>query len=686
MMKTIVKIVSGLVVLFVIAATGFFYTFDANNYKEEISGIAGIVTGREVSITGNLDVSIEYPLLGIKAHDITIENPPGFGGQPFATIDKFDVSLKVIPLLLNRLDIDRLVMHQLKAVLVKKATGENNWTGTGRGAASGLAGLNIASIELKDSSLNWSDTGTGKQYKVLKMDVVTRAADNNRLLPVEIKAFVKSEQSEWQAGINLKSKLAFNEGKAAFNANDLKLIVKSLLPDTAIGKATLVMAADSVIDLESSSVKLDNARIALLGLNMSGNFAIENIFSEPKIQGRLATGAFDASSVAARFKMDMPQFANENSLKKISLSTLLKTDFDSIHLDDLVAQVDESELTGFFHIVDLEKPAARYELSMNRLRPGDYVVAGNASAASAASLALKLINNLDMEGTLDIGSVMLEDTELSDFHLASVIKYGVFNADPVTVMVDENEVAAKIKLDVRDSSASLLVATVNNADAKAVLNPVIKSIAGEQAPTLTGIVDIDANLKARGANWHSLQRSATGTIKLAMQKVIVEGFDFDRAARKVVNDYGDRYDFRASKTFMSRFLADSITECESLHATFNVAQGEMVNNDLKLVAENVTVTGSGNIDFINGHIDYRPVIDMHVESTANLRDKLRDHPMEYGVQGRFGDLAYSFDADRYDLLVGRMLIQEAKARQYRQINQQKNTNSKNSWTNAVSTK
>jgi uncharacterized protein involved in outer membrane biogenesis len=200
------------------------------------------------------------------------------------------------------------------------------------------------------------------------------------------------------------------------------------------------------------------------------------------------------------------------------------------------------------------------------------------------------------------------------------------------------------------------------------------------------MVDVDANLKASGDDWASLKRSAQGVIKLDMDEVVVEGFDFDRAARKVVNDYGEKYDFRASKTFMSTFLADSITEFEGLHATFNVQQGKLLNNDLKLVSDKVTVTGSGNIDFINGDVDYRPVIDMHVESTANLRDKLRDHPMEYDVQGRFGDLAYSFDADRYDLLVGRMLIQEAKARQYRQINQQQKTNSENSWTNAISTK
>jgi len=686
MIKTFLKIISVFLLLLVVAVTGFVATFDANDYREEVVALAETVTGREISIAGDVDVSVEYPWLSIKVNKIAIDNPPGFGKKTFATIDEFDVSLKIIPLLFDRLNIDRLVLHKLQAVLVKKAAGENNWAGIVEDPALGFSGLHIGSIELKDSSLSWSDAGTGKQYKVLKMEVVSQTVDRDKLLPVAIKAYVKSKQPEWQAGVNLKSKLEFNDSNAGFNAHDLKLIVKSLLPDTAIGKASLVMFADSVIDLESGSVKLNNARVAVLGLNMSGNFAIENIFAEPVIQGALAIGVFDAATLAERLKVDMPRFVNENSLKRISLTAALKTDFDSIYLDDMVASVDQSELTGYFHIVNLEKFVARYELTMNRLQLSDYAVAGNASAADEVSLVMKLINNVDMEGALDVGSVILDDTELSDFHLASAVKYGVFNADQITLLVDENELGATINLDVRDASRSLLAVTVNNADAGLIINPVLESMAGDKAPMLVGMVDLEADLNARGVNRDSLWKSAAGTIRLAMQEVTVEGFDFDRAARKVVNDYSERYDFRASKTFMSAFLADSITEFEGLHATFNVQQGKLLNNDLKLVSDKVTVTGSGSIDFINGDIDYRPVIDMHVESTANLRDKLRDHPMEYEVQGLPGNLAYSFDTDRYDLLVGRMLIQEAKARQYRQINRQKKTNSRNSWTNAISTK
>ena len=685
-MKTIVKIFAGLVVVLLIAVAGFLYSFDANDYRDEVAGIVEVAMGRPVSIAGDLDVSVEYPWLGIKANDITIENPPGFDKKSFATIDRFDVSVKIIPLLLNRLDIDRVVLHELNADLVKKSSGDNNWAGLVDEPVFGFGGLSVGAIELKDSNLSWSDLGSGKQYKVLKIDVVASAVDNGQPLPVEIKAYIKSRQPQWQAGVNVKSKLEFNNSAAVFKANDLKLIVKTLLPDTSIGKASMVMAADSTIDLQSSTLRLDKARIAALGLNMSGSFEISNMFTEPVIQGPLVVGAFDAVELAEKFGIDMPQFANEKSLKTVSLATAIKTDFDSVYLDDIVANVDSNELTGFFHITDIEKQVARYQLTMDRLTPGDYALAVDASADKRASFMLQLIRTADVEGSLDVGALVLEDVELSGFHVSSAGKNGVFTAEPIAMVVGGNEVNAKLMLDVRDTSTSQLVARVENADANVIINPVLKSIAGDGIPRLAGMVDVDADLKASGADWGSLKRSARGTIKLDMETVVVEGFDFDRAARKVVNDYSDRYDFRASKTFMSTFLADSITEFDGLHATFNVAQGRLSNNDLKLTSEKVTVTGTGSVDFINGSVDYRPVIDMNVESTANLRDKLRDHPMEYEVRGSFGDLSSNFDADRYDLLVGRMLIQEAKARQYRQINQQKKTSSKSSWTNAVSTK
>ena len=64
-MKTFLKFFASIVVLLVIAVAGFVYTFDANNYKEEIAKLAESVTGRPINIAGDMDISL-YPWIGIK--------------------------------------------------------------------------------------------------------------------------------------------------------------------------------------------------------------------------------------------------------------------------------------------------------------------------------------------------------------------------------------------------------------------------------------------------------------------------------------------------------------------------------------------------------------------------------------------------------------------------------------------
>ena len=85
MIKTFLKVFAGLVVLIVIAIAGFIYTFDANNYREEIAELAESVTGRPISIAGDMDISL-YPWIGIKISEVTIENTPEFSNKKFATI------------------------------------------------------------------------------------------------------------------------------------------------------------------------------------------------------------------------------------------------------------------------------------------------------------------------------------------------------------------------------------------------------------------------------------------------------------------------------------------------------------------------------------------------------------------------------------------------------------------------
>ncbi len=382
-MKTLLKVLAGIFVLLVIAVVGFIYSFDANNYKEEITDVAEAMTGRSLNIAGNMDISL-YPWIGIEIHDVTIENTSGFSKQKFASIGQFDVRIKIVPLLQRRLDIDKLVLHHLEVDFEQNAAGENNWSdfpGTS-GSDSveskyGLAGMAVGGIDIKDSSLTWLDANTGKQFKISKMSLSTQAVTEGQPLPVELKAEIKSNQPEWRAAINATTTLDFNNDKAELNANKLKLAVTALLPGTQMEKVSFAMVTDSVIDLQTQTAKLTNTRLGALGLVMSGAFDVENIFSVPVIQGPLKVKTFEAGALAKHFNIDIPQLAHAQSLKKISMTTSFKTDFNTVYLDDISATIDESLVAGFVHIARAPESHVRYELQVDKINFDNYRVVSN---------------------------------------------------------------------------------------------------------------------------------------------------------------------------------------------------------------------------------------------------------------------------------------------------------------------
>ncbi|MDH5736023.1 MAG: AsmA family protein, partial [Gammaproteobacteria bacterium] len=103
-MKKLFKYIFIILLLILLAVAAFIYTFDANKYKQEIAAVAGAITGRPVTINGDVDISV-YPWIGVKLNDVIIENSPGFSRKDFASIGQFDISVKITPLLQKQLDI-----------------------------------------------------------------------------------------------------------------------------------------------------------------------------------------------------------------------------------------------------------------------------------------------------------------------------------------------------------------------------------------------------------------------------------------------------------------------------------------------------------------------------------------------------------------------------------------------------
>ena len=673
-MKKLFKYILILILLVLLAVAAFIYTFDANQYKEEVAGVVGTIIGRPVNIKGDVDISV-YPWIGIKLNELSIQNNPGFSGQNFATIGRFDVRVKILPLLQKKLDIDKLVMHRLVVDFETNALGKNNWSDLSGASDSnsveskfGLAGLVIGGIELEDSSFSWLDVSTDKRFNISKMSLVTEAVIKGQPLPVTIKAYAESNQPEWQALVSIKSNLEFNDDSPTFNANKLKVSVKALLPGEENKKISFAMVSDSHINWQENTAKLTKTRFSIFGLILSGAFDVENIFSVPIIQGPLKVKSFEAADLAKRLDVDIPVMANSHSLKNISMKALFRTDFDSIFLDDIHANVDKSNIEGFVHITDINNAVIRYDLGVDKIALHEYRTVDDESANNEVMIPLDLIRSTDLEGVLDVETVVLDDIELTEFHITSNIKDDIVNANPVTLWLGESEVKLAMELNARSMPLGKFTVEVKNMEAKTTLNPILKTIMGEGALVLDGIVNVDASINTKGSSIARQQKTAKGTIKIDMAKTMIQGIDLDHSSRSVVVDYANKNNFRTRESYAPKYEPDRNTEFNSLHATFQVSHGKLINRDLLLVSEKANVTGSGSIDFINKRLDYIPVVDINVKSRVDIRDKLRDHPMEYRTQGKFENLTTTFNLEKYELLLGRLLVQESKARRNKRLN------------------
>ncbi len=83
--KILLVILGLLVTLVVVAAIGLVVTFDPNDYRDDIEQVVEEATGRDLTMSGPLSLSI-FPWLGVETEDVALGNAEGFGNEPFAQI------------------------------------------------------------------------------------------------------------------------------------------------------------------------------------------------------------------------------------------------------------------------------------------------------------------------------------------------------------------------------------------------------------------------------------------------------------------------------------------------------------------------------------------------------------------------------------------------------------------------
>lgn len=251
--------------------------FDMDHYRTQIQTELEQRLGRKVEL-GNLKLKL-LPLR-LRVENLTISEDPNFGRQtPFLKTDTVDLSLRALPLLRHKVEIDAIEMQRPSAEMVKNAKGIWNFSSIGQGSQQASTGSTTGvaiegNVILHDSQVAVTNLQMGQSRKIYDhIDAILRDFAPGKPFSIAAVARISSQGGQ---EISLQGKVGPLSGIAAdrtpFNgALSLKRVaisgLRNFLNTPVLAKTDGIVSGETDIKTENGkvrgggSVKLENVRI-----------------------------------------------------------------------------------------------------------------------------------------------------------------------------------------------------------------------------------------------------------------------------------------------------------------------------------------------------------------------------------------------------------------------------------------
>ena len=161
-LKIFGMVLGGVVALLVLGLVALWLLFDPNDYKDRITAAVRESTGRTLSLPGKLKLSV-FPWLAVETGEASLGNPEGFGDEPFLTLKRASMSVKLMPLLHSQFEVGRVEIDGLDLKLRQNAAGKGNWEDWGKPSepssaeSSAPTSLNLAGVQIADARIAFED-------------------------------------------------------------------------------------------------------------------------------------------------------------------------------------------------------------------------------------------------------------------------------------------------------------------------------------------------------------------------------------------------------------------------------------------------------------------------------------------------------------------------------------------------
>jgi AsmA protein len=590
MFRIVAIVVGALLVLLVVGVVALLLFVDPNRYRGDIERVAKEHTGRALVIHGKLELKI-FPWLALSVHDVQLSNRPGFGSQPFMTVQKASIGVKLLPLLGRRLQVSRIALDGVLVNLVVRGA-ENNWkdlseskspSGTPSGGPPSGESVSIEGVDLSKWALVYRDETQKSTTELANLELHTGRLETGggrtALANLDLQGTWLARTAEQKSSEEPKP-LAFSLRTSGLTLDTTAQTLAPAKIEVKVGDSALV--------------------VAVTGEKMSTE--------------RLLTGSVTVPTTSARKLLQSlgiapPITRDSRTLSAFGLQTNFRLTQKQLQLSALQLTLDDTRVQGTAALDDLDRSALSFDLNVNGINVDRYraPVDKSAGARRPASpppakpptpLPLETLRKLDAHGTLRVASATFANLAFTDVVMPLVAKDGHIRLGPTQARLYGGSYNGDIVLDARPAQAQLsLNEHVHGTDIGALVKAAFDSA------RLSGRADANVAVTGVGNTDEAMIRSLNGKIDANVKQGTLIGIDIVYELQRV--------NALLKRQVPPQRTGPARTAFNTLQTNGTLDKGLLRIDDLQLETDFLKVHGRGTLDTATEAINYQLVTSVN---------------------------------------------------------------------------
>ena len=678
--KRLLWLMTGLLAVVLLLVAYIMLFVNPNSFKDELQSVALDKANIALRLDGDIAWSF-YPWLGLELENVGV----AFAGETeIMQFDRAEFGLAVMPLLKQSIQVDKVRLVNLQANLVMDAQGKANWqyqgpetnqvaSQTGQTSTAtdvsavetasasvdddapfSLPDIHLESLQIENAKLSYRDE-VSQQLITATTNVELSNVQWDKAWPMVMDmAFKQSDlqgQNALEGTLDLNANLTLFPSREALSLDSVVLtteVTSDALPVSPLAAKLNVL--NVAADLPQENLLIEGLAVNVLGLNLDASVEAYQVLSKPEFTATMSLGAFNGRELLQKLNVELPETADPETLKNISLDMSLEGDSRTITAQPISIVLDETTMEANAVIglspLNWDIRLAGAGLDLDRYLPEPVEeeaveTSGNTSGQSNGTatasnketetaeelIPMELVRSLNGHIGVLFKDIKIKNLQIDQLDLDSTQNKGLVTVAPLNATLYDGSVSADVTLDARGNVPKIdILPAVKGIQIQPLLIDFMEMDKVSGATYLTG------DLHTQGNQVDTLMNSLNGDLLVDIREGALVGMNLTKSVCEGIAKV-------RNKTLNSDAFGED-TPFETMTFPAHIVNGVVSTPGLKIQSVGLSVTGNGEISLPNSSLDYQTNVGVsgsQLDDACVVNEKVQQLTFPLICRGNFSD-------------------------------------------------